>query len=218
MSIKSLSIFILLSFCSLWASKPELYKAISDENHEKVQELIKDGANVNKKIFKQMTPLFFASKIGNEKIVHSLIIAGANPNTFSYNLYTPLMIASKNGHLSIIKLLLDAHADATIINSYGVNALMFAAQGKDLSVIKHLVNELSIDSQDNEGNTPLMHCIIAGDNDKILKELIAHGANTTIINNSGFTADNMAIKLERQKIYEVFHPKPQNENTKNNKK
>jgi len=202
-----LLVFSFLSFSQHLPAKSQLYKAILKDDHEKVQRLIQEeNENVNQTIFKETSPLFLASRQGSDKIVATLLTAGASIDAISFKEYTPLMIAAENGHHAVVKLLLEGNARTDHKTNLGLDALMLAARGKDIQTIKLLIDVLPINGQDNKGNTPLMHCVLAGDNAEILK-LLKEKADETIINSGGYTAEKLAEKMKRARINEIFNPK-----------
>ena len=98
----------------------ELFKAIDEENIDKVKDLIKKGANVNFVNFVtinfdgnwRFSPLMLASKKGNIKIVELLLNNGADIN-YSFHdgspypvLFSALSIASAYNKIEVIKILI----------------------------------------------------------------------------------------------------------------
>ncbi len=82
----------LLTFHSVCSQK--LFKAIEDQNIEKISKLIDKGENVNQQIENGLTPLFSAAATGNIKIVELLLSKGANVNTQLESKATALHIAA----------------------------------------------------------------------------------------------------------------------------
>ncbi|OQB09690.1 MAG: Ankyrin repeats (3 copies) [Parcubacteria group bacterium ADurb.Bin216] len=83
-------------------------------NHIIVKELIKNGADVNKKDSRfGITPLSIAGMNGHSTIAEELIIAGADVNTQNIYGSSPLRISTKNGKSEIVKILINngAHVD-----------------------------------------------------------------------------------------------------------
>lgn len=94
---------------------------IAMNNHEKVIDLIKSGANVNKVNEAGFTSLFEAVMLNNYDICKILLENGANVNGTEN--FIPLITAGENHNDLIIELLLNYGADATICDKYGFNAL-----------------------------------------------------------------------------------------------
>ncbi|MEK7434682.1 MAG: ankyrin repeat domain-containing protein, partial [Cyanobacteriota bacterium] len=109
----------------------KLYDAIENKNLLLVKELVSKGIKVNQiitfsKEFKEITPLMWASKKGNNEMVKFLLSKGANVNDKDFFGKTSLMIASENGYKSIVETLINNNAD---LNSKIVESFEF----KDIS-------------------------------------------------------------------------------------
>lgn len=66
--------------------------------------LISAGADVNKALHEEGTPLFIASQQGHIEVVKLLLMAGADKSK-ALNSITALEAAEKRGHVSIVQLL-----------------------------------------------------------------------------------------------------------------
>jgi ankyrin repeat protein len=119
-------------------STPLHWAAYRDE-HTKVDQLIRAGANVNAANDIGATPLWAASMNGNTPIVKRLLDAGANPNMALLSGETPLMAASRAGKAAAVEALLGKGANANARGARGQTALMWAVAQKHADVVKLLL-------------------------------------------------------------------------------
>ncbi len=121
-------------------------KDIDNETEKRVIELIKDGANIEKKDKGGYTALIWASSRGYVKVVEALIDAGAKVDEKDNKGETALMWASKNGHVEVVKALIEGGADVTITNNKGYTAIDCTSDGE----IKKLLNEATQETSEND--------------------------------------------------------------------
>ena len=150
---------------------------------EEAKELIKNGEDVNKRLFYNRTPLHY---IKNYHIAQLLIDHGADVNALDDDNETPLFTA-KNNHM--IQVLIDNGADIHWKNTEGRTALH---RIYSVSTVKLLIeNGADVNAQDNVGWTPLF-CA----HSDIAKLLIKYGANVNVL------ADQNTTPLSIKKIYD----------------
>jgi ankyrin repeat protein len=105
-----------------------LLAAIARDRYAIMQQLIKAGANVNHKsvLYKGLTPLIHASRLGREKMSNLLLDNGANIDEVDNNGKSALMHAAKIGRKNIIKFLLSRGANPTLLDKRGRDAVYYA--------------------------------------------------------------------------------------------
>ncbi len=101
--------------------KTPLLIAISENNLEKVKQLIQQGANVNLAQLKglQGTPLMYASSVGNVEICNILIENDAKINAVDKNNDHALNWATFSGKIPVMKLLIKKDADLFLKSKHG---------------------------------------------------------------------------------------------------
>ncbi len=131
-----------------------------------VQDLLRNGADVNTAQGDGMTALHWAAERGDLKLAEVLVYSGANVNAGTrIGRYTPLHLASRGGHGDVVLALLRAKANpnATTTNS-GVTPLHLAAVAGEADVVAALLRS-GADANAKEaswGQTPLIFAASRG--------------------------------------------------------
>jgi len=120
-----------------------LHRAVSVNDAQKSEGLIRAGANVNAANRYGVTPLSLAAANGNARLLDLLIMSGASPKTADASLRegrTLLMLAARTGNAEAVSLLL-AHDGAVNVaeSRTGTTALMWAASENRADVVRALV-------------------------------------------------------------------------------
>lgn len=92
-----------------------------------VEQLVKEGADVNVKCSQGCTPLFVASYNGHLEVVE-ILLKRETVNVRCFQGYTSLFIASKNGHLEVVRALVRAGANVNMKNDQNIALLLVALQ------------------------------------------------------------------------------------------
>ena len=106
-----------------------LHWAAFNGDVELAQPLLYAGANVAATTrLGAYTPLYLASKHGNDAIVEMLLKAGSDPQKASVAGITPLMMAASSGKANVVEMLIDAGAELDVTETErGQTAIAFAA-------------------------------------------------------------------------------------------
>jgi len=155
-----------------------LHAAALAGDTQKVEQLIKKGADVNAKDDRLgRTPLHYAVHADHPRIVELLIAAGADVNAISKADEIPLGRASFRGNTRIIELLLTAGADVHAKGKYGMTALSRAAsRGRTDAAKVLLVHGADVNSRSDSHRTPL-HFASDGGYLEFVKYLLLKGAD-----------------------------------------
>ena len=87
--------------------------------------LVKNGCNVNFKDENGMTPLHFASQLGQDDSLEILLNAKANPDVQDKNGKTPLHEAIENGQFNSVQILCEqGNADVNIVDTLNGDSLL----------------------------------------------------------------------------------------------
>ena len=176
-------------------------------NLEKIQKLVKFGADVNVKdrLWGDTTALMYASKYNKLAIVKFLVENGAEVNAVDNDKRTALMYASSNGEDNkIVHYLLSKGADINAKDINGENALMRATSKYQWDIAKFLIEQgININNKNKNGNTALMWFAENGDLDKV-QYLISKGADINAKNNDGKTAFMIALDKGKLEVAEFL--------------
>lgn len=115
-------------------------------------ELIRRGADVERRGLSGLTPLGAAAMGGHHLIVQDLLRAGAQPERWSASGHTPLQLAAREGHVLAVRALLNAKADPMAFGKDGRHALGEAAQTAQHEVMAALLAAgVQADAPDQNG-------------------------------------------------------------------
>lgn len=110
-----------------WLGETPLLIAIDQGNNAIVECLLENGADPNMVDSPSgLSPLMFASCIGNESLVRMLIRSKANVNALSCLGCSPLSLAMGGNHLEIVRILKNAGADVYLENQNGDTPISMA--------------------------------------------------------------------------------------------
>ena len=141
-----------------------LHWAVSRDDLETTNLLIKAGANVGMANRYGVTPLLEACETAGPAVVDALLTAGADANSALPEGETALMVAARSGKADLVKMLVARGARVDAKESWhGQTALMWAAGEDHARVIKTLV-ELGADfnARTSGGFTPLLFAVREG--------------------------------------------------------
>jgi hypothetical protein len=173
-------------------------RKISFDNSSKRKEYIDDFTT---------TPLTIAAVIGNTDLVKLLLGHEANINKTSGRFQrTPLIVSILNDNTDVTSLLLENGADVNIADNEGriaLHASIYKHYDEISDALIPLVN--NIDTEDNDGYTPLAFAFSTGKGDEnipIILKLLVAGAN---INKITDTDDSPEVKELVNKILISFN-------------
>jgi ankyrin repeat protein len=146
----------------------------------RVQELLRNGADVNTAQGDGMTALHWAASRGDLALAEVLITSGANVGAGTrIGRYTPLHLASRGGYTDVVEALLRATADPSVkTTNSGVTPLHLAAASGSVDVVKALV-KAGADVKAGEtswGQTPLVFAASHGQAG-VIRALLDAGAD-----------------------------------------
>ena len=181
--------------------------AISDNDHDAFQRLLRAGALVNEPDSQSRgnTPLLLALDGNCDRIVRDLLENGADCNLPDADGTTPLMMAAQRDNLENVKLLISRGADLDAVNeNERQGALVFA---EDWDVVRLLVESgANLEIRDDSGQTPLAVAARIGD-EKKAEILLEVGADPKSKDDRGLTPLEIAKEGKHQSIVELFRSK-----------
>lgn len=156
----------------------QLMQAAQNNDLKKMEDLIKQGANVNSADDKGRTPLMYAAEAGSQQAVERLVKNHhANVNAKDENDQTALMKSAIMGKNDGVKFLLDNKAKIDEYDRFGRTALSYSARANHTDVLKTLLHKNADPNiRDEDGRSPLMDAATKG-NLESTKELLRHSAD-----------------------------------------
>ncbi|KAK6139608.1 hypothetical protein DH2020_026649 [Rehmannia glutinosa] len=139
--------------------------------------------------------LCFAALRGDDLLLHHLLKRGLDPNELDNNGRTALHIAASKGNENCVLLLLDFGADP---NSR-------AAEQNNLDILKEIVRHGGDVTRPKNNGCTALHVAVCEDNVEIVKFLLNQGANIDTIDETGWTARDLAEQQGHENIKELFH-------------
>lgn len=180
-----------------------LIQAVGDNDLIKVLEIVKDERYTVDEVNEQgETPLLIATHQNFINIAKALIDAGADINQQDQQSDSLYLYAGAQGKTEILRYMLEKQVpDQNKVNRFGGNALIPAAEKGHLENVKLLLKDgrADINHQNNFGYTALIEAIALKDGSsiyqQIVKVLLDGGADKTLIDNTGRSAEDYARRL-----------------------
>jgi ankyrin repeat protein len=184
-------------------SAGSLIQAVVDEDSVKVDTILQDkNYPIDEVNDKGETALLIATHENFIEIAKQLIDAGADINKQDYISDSPYLYAGAQGKTTILTYMLDKQEpDQQKFNRFGGNALIPAAEKGHLENVKLLLKDSRVDinHQNNYGYTALIEAVALRDGSliyqQIVEVLLENGADKTLKDNTGRTAEDYAKSL-----------------------
>ena len=165
------------------AGNTPLFSACRGGHEEVVCTLLEaNGAEINARNHRGWTALHLAAVKGHTGVVSILVDRGAEVNAESTKGWTPLLVASGSGHAGVVSTLLRNGAE--------MNATVFHAavsNGHTGEVSMLVEGGAGLNTEDGEGNTPLIHACRGG-HEEVVRMLLKAGVVINTKNNNTHTA------------------------------
>ncbi|XP_029429430.1 ankyrin repeat and protein kinase domain-containing protein 1 isoform X2 [Rhinatrema bivittatum] len=169
-----------------------LHFTVAQGNVEKVNLVLKQGANVDSQTVSGHSPLILAVQNKFPDICSILIEHGATVNLPDEDKWSPLHFAAQIGDDRLVRLLLDHQANVDSREQDGWTPLHLASQNGFENVVRVLLTRHSDpNSQENDGKTPL-HVASYFNHYNLIKLLISQGANLDSKQKNGRTPLHIA--------------------------
>lgn len=177
-------------------SYDDFFVAIKRDDAHTVQELLQRGFDPNTPSLEHLDGLYLALRDGSLKAAQALVDwPKTNVDVRTDHDETPLMMACLRGQIDIARKLIARGAD---VNKTGWTPLHYAATSGNVAIIQMLLDENAyIDAESPNGTTPLMMAAMYGTPEAV-KLLIDSGADPTLKNQLGMTAQDFATRGSRK--------------------
>jgi ankyrin repeat protein len=188
---------VVIGFSSTFAgSYDDFFAAIKHDDPQAIRGLLQRGFDPNSPSPDGANGLYLALRDGSLKAAGALIDSPKTQvDVRSAKDETPLMMASLRGQLDIVKRLISRDADVV---KTGWTPLHYAATNGHVPVMELLLEEHAyIDAESPNGTTPLMMAAKYG-TPAAVKFLLDSGADPTLKNQLGLTAEDFAMQASRK--------------------
>lgn len=170
-----------------------LWSAARAGDLARVQEALRQGADVNAKHPDGGAALIKAADRGHQEILQALLAAGAMVDGRDAEGWTALMWSAERGRLELVNLLIAAGADPKARNEAGGVPIMPAALNGHVKVLKVLLEKgAEVNAAANDRSTALMVAAREGQTEA-LRFLLASGADPNLTTRDGLTALFFAV-------------------------
>lgn len=189
-----------------------LLTAVEQNDLTLVKDIVSSKSyNINEQNEKGETPLLIATHNNQVDIAKVLIDAGADVNKQDSIEDSAYLYAAAQGKTEILSYILQhATPNQTVYNRFGGNAIIPAAEKGHLENVKLLLKDgkVDINHQNDYGYTALIEAVALRDGSKvyqqIVSELLKNGADKTLKDNSGRTAEDYASQLGYETILKLL--------------
>ncbi|GBN05336.1 Serine/threonine-protein phosphatase 6 regulatory ankyrin repeat subunit B [Araneus ventricosus] len=191
--------------------KKALFDTIVTGNIEKLQLLIKQGADIRARNFNLWTALHFAAMGGSIETMKFLLYCNLSVNDKDINGQTPLHIASLFGQAHIIKFLIkELKVNVNDTDNMAKTPLHLAAQNGHESVISLLLKyHTNIKVIDAAFCSPLFYAIV-NNHKNVAQILLGKGSVDEKVQKGGFTSLHVAAEFGHLEIVDLLLKKGAN--------
>ena len=166
--------------------------------------LLVKGADLSLTTYKGRNLLHAAAEGGKVSIVQTLLSqSNIAIDSRDDDEITSLMIAASNNNLEVVEYLLGKGADPSLKNKQGRNVLFIASGHGSIATIARLLSCFSIDSRDDDGDTPLMHAAACAQLPAV-NYLLEKGADPLLTGKSGWSLLHFAAQGGNVAIIETI--------------
>ncbi len=184
--------------------KSLLADAVEQQNRPRIDELLREGTNIDAAQADGMTALHWATFHDSPDWVRRLLAAGANPNATTKYGIPALTIACEHGQPDLVDILLSAGADPNVALRGQESALMIAARTGNLRTVQLLLEHgAKVAHRDRRKQTAIMWAAAEG-HAPVVGELIRAGADFEATLKSGFSPLMFAVREGRPDVVQAL--------------
>ncbi|KAF8771011.1 Serine/threonine-protein phosphatase 6 like protein [Argiope bruennichi] len=195
--------------------KKAFFDSIATGNIEKLQHLIKQGADVKERSFNLRTALHFAAMGDSVEIMKFLLYYNLSINDKDINGRTPLHIASLLGHINIIIFLIEElKVNVNDTDNMGKIPLHLAAQNGHGNVVNLLLKcQSKMNLKDAMDCSPLFYALV-NNHINVARILLSYNSVNESVQLGGFTSLHTAAEFGHLEIVDLLLRKAANVNAK----
>ena len=188
----------------------QLLLAARSGNADKIALLVEAGVDLETRDDHARTALLIASTRDHVDAARVLVAAGADPDALDDRHDTPWLVTGVTGSVPMAEVLLTVDPDLTIRNRFGgLSHIPASERGHDAYVDVVLDRtDIAIDHVNDLGWTALLEAVILGEGterwQRIVDSLVQHGADVSIADRDGITAEQNARRLGFGEIADIL--------------
>lgn len=199
---------------SAQARDRQLLRAARSGNASTVDQLVEAGVDLETRDAHERTSLLIAVAHDRVDAARALVAAGADPDALDDRHDTPWLVTGVTGSVEMARVVLAADPDLTIRNRFGGLAHIPASERGHADYVDLVLDEtdIAIDHVNDLGWTALLEAVILGEGTKpwqqIVESLVEHGADVSIADRHGVTAQQHARRLGHTRIADILDRAP----------
>ena len=171
----------------------ELLRAARTGDADRAAIALRAGADIEARDTNERTPLLVAATNDQVAVARLLVALGADPDALDDRHDTPWLVTGVTGSVPMLEALLPAKPDLTIRNRFGGTSLIPASERGHVDYVEWVLQTgIDVNHVNDLGWTALLEAVILGDggpdHQRIVRLLLAAGADPDIPDNDGVTA------------------------------
>ncbi|KAJ6238944.1 serine/threonine-protein kinase ulk3 [Anaeramoeba flamelloides] len=185
-----------------------LFTILEDDTY-KLEDLLKNGADVNWKDTNGLTALHFACREYKPECAKILIKYGSKLESFDHNGYAPIHYTCSTGKRDLVDLLIVSNVDINLYSRHNFTPLFYAVDSGSLETVELLLkSEANVNRLCGEMKETVLHRAVESDNKKMINLLLSYGADPTTKNLDGrlpsLMSPNKEMKIRLDKYAKIF--------------
>lgn len=165
---------------------------------EVLEELIKHGANIDTTDLKQRTPLFIAAQYDNATSANYLISHGAKLTWLNEYDESLLFKSIEGNYTAASQFFISKGVDVNVYNSALDTALHLAVKNDDVTSLRDMLSSYKNINQKNISGHSILHLAAIFGHKDCLLEILKYKPNPFSLDDTGFTALNLARQRRAQ--------------------
>lgn len=170
---------------------------------------LRDGASLETRDAHRRTPLLLAAAADHGDVARVLVALGADPDALDDRHDSPWLVTGVTGSAAMGRILITSHPDLTLRNRFGGVSVIPASERGHSDYVQWVVGtSIDVNHVNDLGWTALLEAVILGDGSspyqRIVRTLLAAGADPTIADHDGVTALEHARRLGQTRVADLL--------------
>jgi ankyrin repeat protein len=191
------------------SANARLLAAAASGDVDAVHAALDAGADIEARDGHWRTALLLAATFDHVEVARLLVERGADPDALDDRHDTPWLVTGVTGSVAMLEALLPAGPDLTIRNRYGGVSVIPASERGHVDYVRRVVTTgIDVNHVNDLGWTALLEAVILADGGprhvEIVDVLLGAGADPSIADRDGVTAEQHAVQRGQHAVVEVF--------------